>query len=64
MTPNEAREKFYQMDEIKGGDKRTIRGKYVTTDENGESPELSETELEDFTVALRKRLKKKIKESR
>ena len=63
MTPNEAREKFYQMDGVEGGNKRTIRGKYVTTSENGEGPELTEAELEDFVVSLRKRLKKKIKES-
>jgi len=64
MTANEVREKFYQMEEIEGGDKRTIRGKYITISEDGEDSELSEAELEDFIVALRKRLKKKIKESR
>jgi len=92
MTANEVRDKFYQMDKVPGGDKRTIRGKYVVVEdtekpENGdentrdespgdESPgdgedvgdgdnfDFSRAELEDLIVSLRKRFRKRIKESK
>ncbi len=86
MTRDEARMKYYQLDTVLGGDKITIRGKYVTIEdtpspddegsgedqnpENGENTEddgnfnFSKEELQDFVVSLRKRLKKKIKESK
>ncbi|GAH01960.1 unnamed protein product [marine sediment metagenome] len=91
MTANEVRDKFYQMDTVPGGDKRTIRGKYVVVEDTGkpegnenpddnENPEdespgdgedvgdgdnfdFSKAELEDLIVSLRKRFKKRIKES-
>jgi len=100
MTRDEARDIYYQLDKVPGGDKITIRGKYVTIDDDlpdddvspdninpddkspddvspddenpddGENPsddenfDFSKTELKDMVVSLRKRLTKRIKESR
>jgi len=61
MTRNEARHEFYQLDPVDGGDKITIRGKYITLapeeGSDGKGSELSEADLKDLVVTLRKRFK-------
>lgn len=68
MTRNEARHKFYELPGGPGGDKFTIRGKYITIAEGEESEEseegMSVEELGDFISTLRKRLQKRIRDQK
>lgn len=73
MTRNEARHEYYQLDPVPGGNKITIRGKYITLTpeapegesneegKNGEGPGLSDSDLKDFVSSLRKRIREKSK---
>jgi len=65
MTRNEARHEYYQLDPVEGGDKITIRGKYITLapeeGSDGKGPELSEADLKDLVSSLRKRIKERTK---
>jgi len=63
MTRNESRHEFYQLDPVDGGDKITIRGKYITLapeeGSNGNGSELDEADLRDLVISLRKRIKER-----
>ncbi|MBA7608082.1 hypothetical protein ES703_15257 [subsurface metagenome] len=61
MTRNEARHQFYNLPGTPGGDKITIRGKYITVvegTEEEEPSELTQEDLRDIKAALKRRRKK------
>ncbi|MBA7650717.1 hypothetical protein ES703_58528 [subsurface metagenome] len=61
MTRNEARKQFYNLPGTPGGDKITIRGKYITVvegTEEAEPAELTQEDLRDIKAALRRQRKK------